>query len=84
MKLGILNPSQSTIHLDVLRYKACQYYFVTEYFIGELISSFVIKSCIIKKSFPVCAQLSLTWIVDTYVEAYTNNAILDSEVKRHL
>ena len=56
-------------------YKGCQYYFVTEYFIDRLISTYVKKSCIIKKSFLGCTQLGLTCIVEAYVEDYINNAI---------
>ena len=42
---GILNSILNTIHLDVFVQKACQYYSVTEYFIGWLISSFIIEFC---------------------------------------
>ena len=48
-----------------------QWYSVTEYFIGWLISSFLIKSCKVKKSFEVCAQIGRTNIIDAFVLAYT-------------
>ena len=80
---GICNPSlHEYIHLNVFVYKAFQWHSVTEYFIGWLISSFVIKSCIIKESFPFCTQLGLTWYVEAYM--HTNYAILDCEVKKHI
>ena len=41
----------STIHLDAAVYEVCHKHSITEYSIGWLIRSFVIKSCIIKDSF---------------------------------
>ena len=72
------------IHLDVFVYKDCQYYFVTDYFIDRLISTYVTKSCIIKESFLVCTQLGLTCIVEAYVKDYINNAMPNCYVKKHL
>ena len=39
------------------------------------------KECIVKKSFPSCAQQGLALIEDGYVEAYTNNAIPNCDRK---
>ena len=36
-----------------------------------------------KESFPVCAQIGLTWNVEAYVGAYTNNAMPDCDVKKY-
>ena len=46
-------------------------------------SSLVIKSFIVKESFPVCTQIGLIWDVEAYVEAYAHNAILDCDIKKH-
>ena len=44
----ICNPSLNTIHHDVFVYKACQFKFMIEYFIGWLIRSFVISHAYLK------------------------------------
>ena len=44
-----------------------KYLSVIEYYIGSFISSFVIKACIVKESFPVRARNGLAQIVDAYV-----------------
>ena len=31
----------------------------------------------------ICAQIGLTWIVEAYIEAYTNNSIPIWDVKKH-
>ena len=54
------NPSMNTIYLTVFVYKPCQYYHVTEWFIGGLMSSFEVKSWWDKELFPVCAQIGWT------------------------
>ena len=41
---------------------------VTGYFIGCSTNSIVIKSCIVKESFPVRAQIGLIWNVEAYVK----------------
>ena len=83
--MGVHNPSLKIIQLDVLVYQALQYHFFTEYnFNGWFFSFFVKKSCIVKKTFLVIAQIGLTRIVKAYVKAYPNNAISDCGVKDHL
>ena len=74
-----------TIHLNVFVHKACQYNSLTEYFLGWSFSSVMIKSCIVKELFPVCAHVGLTRNVKGYREAYSNNATLelDFDVKKH-
>ena len=52
------------------------YISVTEYFIGWSIISFTIQSCIVKESFLSYEQMGLTWNVEAYDEAYSNNANL--------
>ena len=44
---------------------------------------YFINRILVKESFPVCAQISLTWIVEACVEAYINNTIPDSDVKKY-
>ena len=58
-------------------------FILTEYFIGWLINSIMIKSCTFKESYLVRVQIGLTWIVKAYIEAYSNNAIPDCDKKKH-
>ena len=67
--------------MNTIQFAVCKA--VTEYLVGWVISSFVIKPRIVKESSPVCTQIDLTWIVKDYAEAYTNNAIPDCDVKKH-
>ena len=40
----------------------------------------MIKACLVKESYPACAQIGLTWIVEAYIETIKNNAIPDYDV----
>ena len=63
---GICNPSLNTIYHDVFVHKACPIKSASDHFIGLLISSFTIKSCLGRETFPLA-----------YVEVYTKDTIPD-------
>ena len=69
----------NSIPLNVFVYKAYQYYSGTQYIHWLVNHLLYIQSCIVKESFPVCALIGLTWIVEASGKAYTNNAIPDKE-----